>query len=34
MQSQRSAFENAFRNVWNTGPTGLSLVQFTATSVE
>jgi hypothetical protein len=34
MTTQRSVFENAFRNVWLTGPTGLSLVQFTTTSVE
>jgi uncharacterized protein involved in tolerance to divalent cations len=32
--TQRSAFELEFRNVWKTGPTGLSIVQFTAKSVE
>ena len=30
MAARRSAFEKAFRNVWATGSTGVSMIQFTA----
>ena len=34
MAERRAKFEKRFRNVWSTGPTGVSLVQFTTESVE
>lgn len=34
MAERRAKFESKFRNVWSTGPTGVSLVQFTTESVE
>ena len=34
MTTQREEFEIAYRNVWTTGPTGVSMVQFTADSVD
>jgi uncharacterized protein involved in tolerance to divalent cations len=34
MAERRSKFESSFRNVWSTGPTGVSLVQFTTETVE
>lgn len=34
MAERRAQFESKFRNVWSTGPTGVSLVQFTTETVE
>jgi hypothetical protein len=34
MAERRSKFEAQFRNVWSTGPTGVSLVQFSTESIE
>ena len=34
MAERRAKFEAKFRNVWSTGPTGVSLVQFTVESIE
>lgn len=34
MAERRSKFESSFRNVWSTGPTGVSLVQFTSETIE
>jgi uncharacterized protein involved in tolerance to divalent cations len=34
MADRRAKFESQFRNVWSTGPTGVSLVQFSTESIE